>query len=578
MVLRSPVNPRSKESDGINLKLFIIFKWLDPTTSPAPAMDIREPRFLLTCLLLCCYQVHALPCIPIRSAGTGMPVDTVIGAGPGENAVPAGRPATGKREDTLMFAEPDLRADSIMEGDTAEAADTSGSSDTLYFIPGDDDYSLILAADGGDLDAVDLLVSRGADVNTKTWDGVTPLMYAAQSGFPEVADYLIGHGADVNATPDNGMTALISVSKTGNFAIAQMLLENGARADVKDYNGLSPLMYASAYNFPGIIALCLDHGADIGQRDMFGNDPLLMATCFGNYEAAKVLLDRGAMINSADHSGFTALHMACQNGDYDLVWMLVDRGAPLDAMNDGGYTPLAIAVDNGFRDIVELLLESGARINKKLPASRNRGYKPGGANVLDIAKEHSDEEMAAYLLENGAIANRSPRISDLVPGIGLVLNGNDLLAGTSFGIVEKKTGLAVSAGFYFRPLRMRVLDVEHDLYAIQYWERRYLLYAGLERNLRIATVGDVEFGLLPGINLVHSWGNYRGSEEHARALYSLSPRIGLYRKSGTVRLDFSYEYLDYRMFHISPHRLCMNCSFYFDLTRDKYRSKEIPDF
>lgn len=533
---------------GFNLKVFIIFKWLDLRTSSASVMDIRKFWILLACLFLCCGQVHA-------SSGTE-DTDTLQEAD--DSGMQQGQAV---HADTVM--KPDPMTDSTM------VADTNAAPDTLYFIPGDDDYSLILAADDGDLDAAKMLVSRGARVNAKTWDGVTPLMYAAQNGFPDVAKFLIDHGADVNAVPDNGMTALISVSKTGDYEIAKMLVDSGALVDARDYNGLSALMYASAYNFPGIIGLCLDHGADIGQRDMFGNDPLLMAVSFGNYEAAEYLLDKGAKVNSADNNGFTALHTACQNGDYDLVWLLIDRGAPLNAKNDGGFTPLAIAVENGYRDIAELLLESGADINRKLSASET---------VLDIARENSDDELAAYLLANGAIMKRSPVISDLVPGIGLDFNGKDLLGGASFGIVEKKTGLILLSAFYFRPLRMRILDVEHDLYARQYWERRYLMSAGLERKLRFGTLDGVEIGLLPGINLVHSWGNYRGSEEHARNLYALAPRIGLYRKSGAVRLAFSYEYMDYKMFRIPPHRFNLDCSFYIDLTRDKFRSKEIPEF
>jgi ankyrin repeat protein len=69
----------------------------------------------------------------------------------------------------------------------------------------DDDTALIHAAGGGHLSVVELLVSRGADVNLGTWaepqpwrpDGAwrTPLRMAEAGGHREVADFLRAHGA-----------------------------------------------------------------------------------------------------------------------------------------------------------------------------------------------------------------------------------------------------------------------------------------------------------------------------------------------------------------------------------------------
>jgi len=442
-------------------------------------------------------------------------------------------------------------------------------TDTSYFIPGDDGYSLILAADDGDIEAIDLLVSRGADLDAATSEGVTALMYASHNGFPDVVNYLLQKGAEVNAVPENGITALISASKTGDYEICEMLLDSGAYVDNKDYNGLSALMYASAYNYPEIIELCLENGAAINQRDWLGNNPLLMAACFGNFEAVDALLDLEAHIDSRDYSDFTALHIASQNGDYDLTWLLVDRGANVHAVNKGMLSPLALAVDNGHQDIVELLLESGADINQKVSSSRNS---------LDIASENKDEQMTEFLVSNGARANRGPEISNIHFTTELDFSGHEFMLGQAVGIKEKKTGFSLETGYMFRPIWMRILDIEHELYATQYWERRHLIFVGLDRNLKIFGYEESEYGIVPGVRLVHSWSNYRGSDVHPERIVTLVPVGGLYWKADFFQMNLSYEYFDYKVYNFSPHRFSMTFRFYINLTKDKYSTKHIPSF
>ena len=47
---------------------------------------------------------------------------------------------------------------------------------------------------GGDKEIVDLLLSKGADVNNKDKNGVTPLHWAAKLGHKEVVELLRKHG------------------------------------------------------------------------------------------------------------------------------------------------------------------------------------------------------------------------------------------------------------------------------------------------------------------------------------------------------------------------------------------------
>lgn len=58
------------------------------------------------------------------------------------------------------------------------------------------------------LDIISLLVDKGAKVNAKAADGITPLMLAAGNAKLNVVQYLLGKGASAKAKDAKGKTAL----------------------------------------------------------------------------------------------------------------------------------------------------------------------------------------------------------------------------------------------------------------------------------------------------------------------------------------------------------------------------------
>ena len=71
-----------------------------------------------------------------------------------------------------------------------------------------------------------------------------PLLYAAEKGQKEIAELLITKGADVNAKDSQGWTLLQHAAINGHKEIAQLLIANGADVNAKDHNGETPLDYA----------------------------------------------------------------------------------------------------------------------------------------------------------------------------------------------------------------------------------------------------------------------------------------------------------------------------------------------
>lgn len=99
----------------------------------------------------------------------------------------------------------------------------------------DKDNALIVAADWGREEVVELLIQHGANVNIKDSDGVTPLVIATRNKFYTVLEVLLRNGANMNLWDDNGKTALDAAIGNGNREIVKMLLSSGA--EIKSKSG-----------------------------------------------------------------------------------------------------------------------------------------------------------------------------------------------------------------------------------------------------------------------------------------------------------------------------------------------------
>ena len=80
------------------------------------------------------------------------------------------------------------------------------------------------AAMGNDIQKVNALIAKGADVNAKSHYGLTPLECAVWNDHVELVKLLIAKGVDVNEKLDNNETALsIAESKENSEAIKELI-------------------------------------------------------------------------------------------------------------------------------------------------------------------------------------------------------------------------------------------------------------------------------------------------------------------------------------------------------------------
>ncbi|MEM5456086.1 ankyrin repeat domain-containing protein [Paraburkholderia phytofirmans] len=110
--------------------------------------------------------------------------------------------------------------------------------------------AMMMASLNGDLDFVNLLIAKDAEVNKKGW---APLHYAAANGHDDVVKVLLDHSAYVDAGSPNGTTPLMMAARGGHVSTVKLLLDNGADLTVKNQIGMTALDFAKTYKEPDVV-------------------------------------------------------------------------------------------------------------------------------------------------------------------------------------------------------------------------------------------------------------------------------------------------------------------------------------
>ena len=149
-----------------------------------------------------------------------------------------------------------------------------------------------IAAVGGHVAILSLLLEYGARVDGRGSSGSTPLHRASSNGKVEAGQCLLDHGADINALDHNGWTPLRWAVIEKQVEFGRMLLNRGARIDTPDNEyGATPLHRAVSLGNIQFVRLLLEHGADVNVRDKRGRTP---AQFTGQREIKELLSEYGA--------------------------------------------------------------------------------------------------------------------------------------------------------------------------------------------------------------------------------------------------------------------------------------------
>ncbi len=123
--------------------------------------------------------------------------------------------------------------------------------------------------------ARDLIVNGDPDIIHGTVGrGVTPLHLAAVLNNVEAVELCLSHGADVNVGTEGGFTPLHWAASRDAADTAAHLLESGADINAENNQGVTPLHWAANRNSTNVVALLISRGADILRETATGSTPL----------------------------------------------------------------------------------------------------------------------------------------------------------------------------------------------------------------------------------------------------------------------------------------------------------------
>jgi ankyrin repeat protein len=303
------------------------------------------------------------------------------------------------------------------------------------------------------LDIIDELLARGADIDAPRFDGGRPIQLTNGDynyrGWRDVPKDTVATPADVLAhlRARGAYLDICTAAQIGDLQrVTELLDEDPSLANrVSEYvtyylGSGAPLKNAAARGHIEIVQLLLERGADPNLREE-GIAPhghaLYSAVYNGHFEIAKLLLEHGAYSNPPVESSADALSLALMNKDERMVELLCSYGAArsVDILSHYGDVQIAAAVfaanpaladdpqalaqaaDNGNESFVRLMLRHQPDLAKRVSGAARtrdlseflfeRGANPNTPDWLGITPLHGfaragDIKRAAIFIDHGA--------------------------------------------------------------------------------------------------------------------------------------------------------------------------------
>ena len=264
----------------------------------------------------------------------------------------------------------------------------------------------------GHLKVVEVLLSKGAEINVEDENRCTSLMLAAERGHIDILLYLIDHDADVNKKDCRNRTALHYAS---DLKVVKALLSKGVEIDVEDEDCCTPLLLAAERRHYDILLHLIDHGADVHKKDGRERTALHYASERGDLKVVEALLSKGAKIHVEDGDRCTLLFLAVKNQKFAIMCHLIKAGANVKRLVDdfpgsgkGGYLgrdhllhTLSYAINNNHIAEAGVLIANGVGIEGELYINPRRTGVLITRTALTWSAENGHDSLVRNLILQG---------------------------------------------------------------------------------------------------------------------------------------------------------------------------------
>uniref|UniRef100_A0AAQ5ZAE1 Poly [ADP-ribose] polymerase n=1 Tax=Amphiprion ocellaris TaxID=80972 RepID=A0AAQ5ZAE1_AMPOC len=294
----------------------------------------------------------------------------------------------------------------------------------------------------------ELLLRKGANVNEKNKDFMTPLHVAAERAHNDIMEVLQKHGAKVNALDTLGQTALHRAALAGHLQTCRLLLGYGADASLVSLQGFTAAQMGNEAvqqilneNVPvrnSDVDYRLLEAAKAGDLDTVKVVWLHFVTFWSRQSISYVLKAWWGVPDIYPPGGWWQKQVDKDPKPTDSLgvnrvfthWinvsLILQHGADPTKKNRDGNTPLDLVKD-GDTDIQDLLRGDAALLDaakkgclarvQKLCSPDNincRDTQGRNSTPLHLAAGYNNLEVAEYLLEHGADVNAQDK-GGLIP-------------------------------------------------------------------------------------------------------------------------------------------------------------------
>ncbi|XP_071115609.1 ankyrin repeat domain-containing protein 50-like [Haliotis cracherodii] len=278
---------------------------------------------------------------------------------------------------------------------------------------------------GGDVEMVKYVLSRDMlDIDGKVRCGRTPMMLAAENGHRELVELLVSKGAHVIYVDDRRDNILHCACRGGHVEVVKYVLsQDMVGINSRGWKERTPIMLAAVNGHKDVVELLVSEGADTSllskkrysllhcacrgghvevvkyvlSQDMVGinsrgwkeRTPIMLAAVNGHKDVVELLVSEGADTSLLSKKRYSLLHCACRGGQVEVVKYVLSQD--MVDINSRGWkkrTPIMLAAVNGHKEVVELLLSEGADVSL---------VDEAGNNILHWASEGGDVEVIKYV-------------------------------------------------------------------------------------------------------------------------------------------------------------------------------------
>jgi ankyrin repeat protein len=279
-----------------------------------------------------------------------------------------------------------------------------------------------------------LLQQKGNDVNKLTHDSRTYIFWAANRGNAEIVQYLISKGAKTSITDSHGFSPLNFAAASGqtNTQVYDILLKSGAdlKKDLNTEGANALLLAISADKNFALTSYFESKGLDLKSTDANGNTAFNYVARSGNVELLKALVQKGVKYNDnafimaaqggrgssntlavyeyleglnlkpavTDKDGANVLHYLVRKPKQsDIINHFITKGVDLNQADKDGNTPFMNAAgSNNDLQLIEQLSATVKNINQT---------NAKGVSALAMAIRGNSPEVVSLLISKGADIN-----------------------------------------------------------------------------------------------------------------------------------------------------------------------------